>query len=105
MQCSASAGGKGSFGKETKQAYQKPVAVNAGVPVKTAIESRRERARRERIGIAGKDVRDLIRVLAMHASQREVGETLDILLGKLRTGLHPKSLHRSFDQQRHSACM
>jgi hypothetical protein len=81
------------------------VAVNAGVPVETAIESGRERAWWERVAIAGKDMCDLIGVLAMHASQREVGETLDILLSKLRTGLHPKSLHRSFDQQRLSACM
>ena len=63
-------------GERASQARQQPVAVHRRVPVVAAVERRRQLARRRDVGIAVEVVRDLVRILLVHAGEGEVRETL-----------------------------
>ena len=60
--------------KGAGQAHEKPMSVDRGVPVVTAVERRREFAGRADIGITVHRMRDLIGILLVHAVEREVRE-------------------------------
>jgi hypothetical protein len=53
---------------------QQPMSVHRRVPVVAAVEGGRELARRLRVGIGSHLMRDLVRILAMHAFERETNE-------------------------------
>ena len=62
------------LGREAQEPRQEPVAVHRGVPVEAAEEGRGQLARRARVGVAVHHVRDLVRVLAGDAGERELHE-------------------------------
>src|SRR5207253_6759646 len=60
----------------TDEARQQPVPVHRGVPVIAAVEGRRQLPRRRHVRIRREVVRDLVRILLVHAGQGEVREAL-----------------------------
>ena len=64
------------LGQQAREAREQPVAVHRRVPVVAAVEGRRQLARRARVGVAAQHVRDLVRVLLVHAGEREAREAL-----------------------------
>ncbi len=63
------------FGKSLIDASKQPMTVHRRMPVVAAIERGRQLPRQLEIGIARHEVRDLVRVLLVHAVQRKLRET------------------------------
>jgi len=61
------------IGKAAAQPHEHPVHVHARMPVVAAVEGRMKTPRRERIGVGGHDVIELVRILAVDVRERHVG--------------------------------
>ncbi len=72
----AGLGGEGRLRQPARDAREKPVAVDRGVPVVAAEECRGQLARRPGVRVGEHHVRDLVRVLLVDAGEGKAGEAL-----------------------------
>ena len=62
------------IGVQTGESGQQPVSVDGRMPIEAPIEGRRQLSRRLDVLVAVEHVRDLVRVLLMDTTERQVGE-------------------------------
>ena len=77
------AAGAGKGGEAAIEAGEHPVGVDAGMPVKAAVEDWVQGARALCVGNAGEDVVQLVGVFAGHMAEGDGGETIRQVLGEL----------------------